>query len=81
MAQNTKKAKQTTRHVVPHQDGWANKKGGSERATSVHSTKKEAEKAAREQSRREKSELVIHKKDGKIQRKDSHGNDPKNIKG
>lgn len=70
-----------TRHVVPHSDGWANKKGGAERATSVHPTKKEAENAARIQSRKEGSELIIHGKDGQIQRKDSHGHDPLNIKG
>ncbi|MCU7848575.1 MAG: DUF2188 domain-containing protein [Candidatus Thiodiazotropha sp. (ex Lucinoma kastoroae)] len=80
----TKKAgngKAGTRHVVPHKDGWANKKGGAERATSVHDTKREAEQAARAQSRSEQSELVIHDKNGAIQRKDSHGNDPRNIKG
>ena len=70
-----------TRHVVPHEQGWANKRGGAERATSVHPTKREAEQAARQQSRREGSELVIHGKDGTIQRKDSHGNDPSNIPG
>lgn len=81
MANKSGNGKSSTRHVVPHKDGWANKKGGSERATSVHDTKREAERAAREQSRREGSELVIHGKDGAIQSKDSHGNDPRNIKG
>lgn len=70
-----------TRHVVPHKEGWANKKGGADRASSVHRTKSEAEQAAREQSRREGSELYVHGKDGAIQSKDSHGNDPRNIKG
>lgn len=79
----TKKTSSTssTRHVVPHSEGWANKKGGAEKATSVHSTKKEAEKAARIQSKKEGSELVIHGKDGQIKRKDSHGHDPRDIKG
>jgi len=81
MAKNTSSSKGNTRHVVPHPDGWANKKGGAERASSVHSTKREAEAAACEQSKREGSELVVHGKDGQIQRKDSHGNDPKDIKG
>lgn len=71
----------STRHVVPRSDGWANKKGGADKATSLHSTKKEAEKAARTQSKKEGSELVIHGKDGKIQRKDSHGHDPSDVKG
>lgn len=81
MTKKTGNGKGGTRHVVPHKDGWANKKGGSDRASSVHDTKREAEKAAREQSRREGSELYIHGKDGVIQSKDSHGNDPRNIKG
>ena len=73
--------KNITRHVIPHKDGWANKKGCAKRASSVHHTKSEAEKVARAQSRREGSELVIHGKNGVIQRKDSHGHDPRNIKG
>ena len=81
MAKNTSSSKGNTRHVVPHPGGWANKKGGAERASSVHDTKREAEAAAREQSRRERSELVVHGKNGQIQRKDSHGDDPRNIKG
>ncbi|MCC5791300.1 MAG: DUF2188 domain-containing protein [Legionellaceae bacterium] len=81
MAKKSKSHNSTTRHVVPHGDGWANKKGGSTRASSVYSTKQEAEVAAREQSKKEGSELVIHGKDGVIQRKDSHGHDPRNIKG
>ncbi|WP_350635830.1 DUF2188 domain-containing protein [Pseudoalteromonas sp. GW168-MNA-CIBAN-0100] len=81
MTKKTSSNKGNTRHVVPHPEGWANKKGGSERASSVHNTKREAEVAAREQSKREGSELFVHGKDGQIQRKDSHGNDPRNIKG
>ncbi len=81
MAKNTSSSKGNTRHGVPHTEGWANKKGGAARASSVHSPKREAEAAAREQSKREGSELVVHGKDGQIQRKDSHGNDPKDIKG
>jgi hypothetical protein len=66
-----------TRHVVPNSDGgWDSKKGGAERASKHFETKKEAETYSRDLSRKESSELVIHGKDGKIQRKDSHGNDP-----
>lgn len=69
--------KTNTRHVVPNKGkGWSSKKGGSKRASKNFETKKEAEKWSREMSKKEKSELVIHKKDGSIQRKDSHGNDP-----
>ncbi|MBM71133.1 MAG: hypothetical protein CME43_16855 [Haliea sp.] len=63
-------------HVVPHQNGWAVKGAGSQRATSVHDTQQQAINAARDIARNQKSELVIHRPDGRIRDKDSHGNDP-----
>lgn len=66
-----------THHVIPNPEGgWDVKKGGSERASKHFPTKKEAEKWGREVSKNQDSELVVHGKDGKIQRSDSHGNDP-----
>jgi hypothetical protein len=66
-----------TRHVVPNSGGgWDSKKGGAERASKHFDTKKEAEQYSRELSRKEHSELIIHRKDGTIERSDSHGNDP-----
>ena len=44
-------------------------------------TKYEAEQAGRKISQKAGSELVIHGLDGKIQRSDSHGNDPYPPKG
>ena len=63
-------------HVVPHEEGWATKKEGADRAGSVHDTKAEALDQAREQAKRERVEVVIHRKDGTIQDSDSYGNDP-----
>lgn len=65
-------------HVVPSRkkDGWAVKKSGSTRATKKFRTKDEAVKFGRELSKKEKTELYIHKKDGKIQDRRSFGNDP-----
>ena len=63
-------------HVVPHQDGWAVKGEGNQRATSVHDTQQEAVNAAREIARHQQAEVVIHRPDGRIRDKDSHGNDP-----
>jgi hypothetical protein len=71
-----------TRHVVPNSEGgWDSKKGGAEKASKHFDTKKEAEQYSRDLSRREQSELIIHKKDGTIHRADSHGNDPHPPKG
>ncbi len=63
-------------HVVPHGDGWAVKGAGNTRATSVHDTQREATDAGRAIAQRQGSELVIHRPDGRIRDKDSHGQDP-----
>ena len=64
-------------HVTPHPDGgWQVKGEGNERATVRTSTQKEAIDRAREISRNQGSELIIHRPDGRIRAKDSHGNDP-----
>ena len=63
-------------HVVPHKDGWATKKEGSQRAGGVYDTKQEALDAGRQQAKREQVEVVIHKQNGRIQDSDSYGNDP-----
>jgi len=43
------------RYVVKHKDGWAVKKGGSERASGVFGTQKQAESRAKE---------IVHKSGG-----------------
>lgn len=69
--------KSNTRHVVPNQDGgWSSIKGRADRASKNFDTKRQAEQWSRDRSRKEGSELFIHRRDGTIQRKDSHGNDP-----
>jgi len=69
-------------HVVPNpQGGWDVKRGGAERATSHHDTKKEAVSSARNVSRNQGTELRIHNRDGRIAKSDSHGNDPYPPKG
>ena len=69
-------------HVVSNpRGGWDIKKPGASRSSGHFDTKKEAEDRARTISRNEGSELVIHNKNGKISRKDSHGNHPRSSKG
>lgn len=63
-------------HVVPHEDGWAVKREGGERASSVHERKEDAMSQARDQGRRDQVEVVEHGRDGKIQNSNSYGNDP-----
>ena len=68
--------------VEPRPDGrWAAQRDGSSRASSLHSTQKAAEAAARAIARREKTDVVIKGRDGTIQRRDSYGDDPRSRKG
>ncbi len=62
-------------HVVPHEGGWAVRGAGSQRATSVHRTQREAIDAGREVARNQRTELFVHGRDGRIRERDSHGND------
>lgn len=53
-------------HVVPHNgQDWAVKREGNERASSTHTTQKEAIEAARELAK-ELDDIVIHRTDGTI---------------
>lgn len=63
-------------HVVPSKNNEWNVRGeGNTRVTKHFNIKKDAVDYARQISRNQKSELVIHNKDGKIAQKDSHGHD------
>lgn len=64
-------------HVLPNtKGGWDIKRSGAKRASVHADTKAAAVKAGRKISRNQRTELVIHGKDYKIQQSDSHGNDP-----
>lgn len=54
-------------HVVKRDSGWAVKKEGAQRATKIYTTKDAAVKDA-EKSSKSGSDLVIHKKDGTIEK-------------
>ena len=67
---------------VYHQDDqWHVRREGEREPLSNHSTKDAATDEGREVARREGAELVIKNLDGSIARKDSHGNDPRDIPG
>lgn len=64
-------------HVTPHPaGGWQVKGEGNSKATVRTSRQKEAIDRARAISRNQGSELVIHRLNGMIRDKDSHGRDP-----
>lgn len=69
-------------HVVPaKQGGWNVKGAGNSKATKHFEKKQEAINHARDITRNQDSELIIHNKDGRIAQKDSHGHDPHPPKG
>lgn len=71
-----------THHVVPNpKGGWDVRRGDAERAAGHFDTKREAIDRGREISQNAGTEFKIHNKDGQIGQSDSHGNDPRNIKG
>ena len=69
-------AKKPPVHTVPHGDGWGNRREGAERVSKTFRTKAEAQAAGRATAQREKTEHLIHKKDGTIGDRNSYGNDP-----
>ena len=63
-------------HVVPYNKIWAVRGEGNTKVTSIHLTQAEAIEAGKTIAQNQKSELVIHRHNGKIRDKDSYGNDP-----
>lgn len=63
-------------YVVPTENGWAVKGEKSKKATKNFDTKVKAVERATQIAQNQKSELTILKKNGKIQNKNSFGNDP-----
>lgn len=64
-------------HVTARPDGnWQVKAEKALRATAVTKTQGEAIRIARDMARNQKSEIFIHRPDGRIRARDSYGNDP-----
>lgn len=67
--------------ITKSDDGWKVKSEGAGRADSVHRRQSDAIERGRDMARDRGAELIIKGEDGKIRSKDSHGNDPRNVKG
>jgi Uncharacterized protein conserved in bacteria (DUF2188) len=63
-------------HVVPRGDRWAVEREDAKRASSLHDTQAEAEKAGRPLARADQTEFYLHGRNGQIRERDSYGNDP-----
>lgn len=63
-------------HTVPFGSKWAIKREGVEKPVSTHHLKSTALNKGASIAKKNKVEHVIHGRNGRIQDKDSYGNDP-----
>ena len=70
-----------SQHVVPKGSKWAVRKSGASKVTGTYTTQKEAIRAAEKVAKNQKTELYIHREDGRIRDRRSYGNDPVKSKG
>lgn len=68
-------------HVVPHNGKWATRTEGNSRVSKTFDKQSDAIGAGKDQATKNNSELLIHGRNGQIREKNSHGSDPKDIKG
>ena len=69
-------------HVVRDEKaGWQVRVEGTARPRSSHKTQADASKVGREIARKNKSELLVHGRDGKIRERSTFGRDPRRTKG
>jgi hypothetical protein len=63
-------------HVVPVGNKWGVRGEKNEGLTSINPTQGDAIDTARDIAKNQRSEVVIHRRDGTIRDRDSYGNDP-----
>lgn len=59
-----------------HGDAWANRREDASRVSRTFPTQEQAAAAGRETARRERTEHLIHKRDGSIGERNSYADDP-----
>lgn len=62
-----------SQHVVRSPSGWSVRKSGAPRVTRTFETQEEAIEVARDYARKQRTELFIHGKDGRVREKTSYG--------
>jgi hypothetical protein len=68
-------------HVVMHDDHWAVKEEGASAPAAFFKTQGQAWEKAKAIARRERSEAVLHGKDGRIRARNTYGHDSRGVKG
>jgi len=68
-------------HVVMQDDRWAVQEEGGGAPVAVFRTQGQAWERAKAIARRERSDAVLHGKDGRIRERNTYGHDPRSSKG
>ena len=68
-------------HVVPSDKGWRVEIEGTGGARATHKTQAEAAKSARRIARQNKTELLIHGRNGRVRDRSTYRRDPRQTKG
>jgi hypothetical protein len=68
-------------HVVSHGEGWAVKAEGASQPLATFKTQSEAWEKAKSIARKERSEALLHAKNGQIRARNTYGYDPRRSKG
>jgi hypothetical protein len=63
-------------HIVPRDAGWAARREDASRVGSIHATQAEAAGGTRSWATRERGEVIIHGRNGRVRDANSCGNDP-----
>lgn len=68
-------------HVTPHERGWAVTADGAGAPSAVFKTQSEAWEKAKSLARKERSEALLHSKNGRIRERNAYGHDPRRSTG
>jgi hypothetical protein len=63
----------SSQHVVPHERGWAVRSDGAAAPLAIFKPQSEAWEKAKAIARRERSEAVLHSRDGRIRERNTYG--------
>ena len=70
-----------SQHVVSVGDRWAVKEEGAAEPFAVFKTQNEAWEKAKSIARKERSEALLHGRDGRVRERNTYGHDPVRHKG
>jgi len=71
----------TNQHVVSLNEGWAVKAEGAPQPFAIFKTQSEAWERAKSIARKERSEALLHGRDGQIRERNTYGHDPSRSRG